>query len=359
MSARLLLLLLGALLLGAVLLGGEAHAQNTSVTPNGSSVPVQAPQPFVPVAGGYATLSATTSSSRVQLPAGGPNVGITNTGTDTVFVLLGSSSVVVTANTGQPVLAGKNLTIALGTNTYLAGLANSGTQVLSIQVGTGYLSQRNTGTPIAPPVQTITVATPSTQAAGVPFNISGTYTGTVPTGVDFNVDSGSYTGLSSPTISGGNWSSTASDVTIGAGGSHVIGVREQPHTFVQATSGTFTVTGGQAITISTPSTQTAGVGFNISGTYSSTAPTGIDFRVNSGSYAALSSPTIGGGNWSSTANDVIIGSPGTYTAGVREQPSTGITATSGNFTVNSGGACSHSLNFAQACNSQYGVMGFM
>jgi hypothetical protein len=207
-------------------------------------VPVVSPQPFVSVAGGYATLSATGSSSRVALPAGGPNIGITNTGTDVVFVRLGDSSVTVTTANGQPVAAGQKMTIAVGTATYLAGISGSGTQVLTIQIGTGYLSMRGGGTSPAPPTQTIAVATPSPQTAGVGFDISGTYTGTAPTGVDYNVDGGAFAALVSPTIGAGAWISTAADVVIASAGPHVVGVREQPHTFVANTSGSFTVTGG-------------------------------------------------------------------------------------------------------------------
>jgi hypothetical protein len=225
-------------------MGGDVWAQSSTITPNGQTVPVIAPQPFVSVAGGYATLSATGSSSRVQLPAGGPNIGITNTGTDVVFVLLGNSSVTATTANGQPVAAGQKMTIAVGTATYLAGISGSGTQVLTIQIGTGYLSMKGGGTIPAPPVQTIFVATPTTQVASVGFDISGTYTGTAPTGVDYNVDGGAFAALSSPTIGAGNWTSTAADVVIASGGTHVVGVREQPHTFVSYTSGTFSVTGG-------------------------------------------------------------------------------------------------------------------
>jgi hypothetical protein len=203
-----------------------------------------APQPFVSVAGGYATLSATGSSSRVQLPAGGPNIGITNTGTDVVFVLLGNSSVTATTANGQPVAAGQKMTIAVGTATYLAGISGSGTQVLTIQIGTGYLSMKGGGTIPVPPVQTVSVDTPSTKIAGVGFNITGHYGGTAPLGLAFNVDGGSYTDLVSPTIGGGDWTSTAADVVIASGGTHVVGVRELPHTFVTAISGAFSVTGG-------------------------------------------------------------------------------------------------------------------
>jgi hypothetical protein len=89
----------------------------------------------------------------------------------------------------------------------------------------------------------------------------------------------------------------------------------------------------QTIAITTPSTQAASVGFNIAGTYASTAPTGVDYQVDSGSFAALSSPTIGTGSWTSTAADVSISGAGSHTVTVREEPTTSVTATSGSFTV--------------------------
>lgn len=59
-------------------------------------------------------------------------------------------------------------------------------------------------------------------ASGGNITISGTYTGTAPSAINANVDGGSYSAISSPTISGGNWSGTIPTPTTGF---HTIGVQ--------------------------------------------------------------------------------------------------------------------------------------
>lgn len=238
-------------LVALILLLGSAAAANAQFGCPQPGPPCVVVQPFTGIAGGYTPISATTTSgsTAVQL-AGLPssttglNVGIINTGTDAVFIKLGGSSVTVSTSTGTPVYPGQPATLPLGSATYIAALANSGTQAIVVMVGTGVLAKNGGGSSPAPPVQTITVATPSTQTSGVGFQISGTYTGTAPTGIDYQIDGGSYSALSSPTIGGGTWSSAAGAVTISSTGLHTVGVREQPHTYVVATSGQFSVISG-------------------------------------------------------------------------------------------------------------------
>ncbi len=85
----------------------------------------------------------------------------------------------------------------------------------------------------------ISVATPSGWTAGSSGTIGGTYTGTVPTGVNYAYDGGAaYAAAGAFTASGGNWSGTA---TYPAAGSHTITVQEANATGIMATSPTFSV----------------------------------------------------------------------------------------------------------------------
>ena len=86
---------------------------------------------------------------------------------------------------------------------------------------------------------TLTVNNPGTVIAGSPMTVSGTYSGSAPTALDYQVDGGSWTAASSPTISGGTYSFS---VTAPSAGSHTIGVRDHNDTSTAITSGSFTST---------------------------------------------------------------------------------------------------------------------
>jgi hypothetical protein len=84
----------------------------------------------------YATpLAASTTSSRVALPAGAVVV-VYNTGASAAYVQLGGSSVAAT-NANDVVPAGGWMAFTVGANTYLAAITSSGTTSLNISGGSG------------------------------------------------------------------------------------------------------------------------------------------------------------------------------------------------------------------------------
>jgi len=60
--------------------------------------------------------------------------------------------------------------------------------------------------------------------AGQTVTLSGTYSGTTPTALEYSIDGGSYVSASSPTISGGNWSFSLTLAS--TAGTHTISVRD-------------------------------------------------------------------------------------------------------------------------------------
>ena len=175
-----------------------------------------------------------------------------------------------------------------------------------------------------------------TTAAG--FNISGRIAGSGVTGVDYQKDcTGPWVPLNSPMLAFGAWASTGADVSFPFDGNHTVCVREEPNTTATAISNQFLATSSQTISVNTPDVQTSGVGFNVGGTYTAAAPTGIDIQVDGGAFTSLLSPTIRVGpdrTWASTAADVVVNATGGFhIVGMREQPNTAVTVTSGSFTV--------------------------
>jgi hypothetical protein len=88
---------------------------------------------------GTTTLSASSVSSNVALPASGSNltVLVTNGGSVTAYVALGTSNSVVATTSSTPILSGASIPLVQATNTYLAGITASGTAALTITSGTG------------------------------------------------------------------------------------------------------------------------------------------------------------------------------------------------------------------------------
>ncbi len=85
--------------------------------------------------GAYASLSVSTSSANVALPAG-TTVVVYNTGANPAYVKLGSSS--VAAATGNDVVAaGGALSLTVGSNAYLAAITASGATALNVSGGSG------------------------------------------------------------------------------------------------------------------------------------------------------------------------------------------------------------------------------
>lgn len=90
------------------------------------------------------------------------------------------------------------------------------------------------------------------------------------------------------------------------------------------------VPGGTVIAVGTPATQSAGASYTYSGSYTGVAPTALDFRFDAASYAAASSPTIGGGAWSFTTTAPAAGS---HTLSVRDHNNTSVVGVSGSFST--------------------------
>lgn len=85
---------------------------------------------------GTASLSVSSSSSRVVLPSADATLLLTNTGTVDAFFALGNESVVATINS-TPIKAGQVLGLAVGSATYLAAITASSTTSFSVTTGTG------------------------------------------------------------------------------------------------------------------------------------------------------------------------------------------------------------------------------
>lgn len=116
----------------SLMFGGMAHAQSCP----GLSVSVQA---FTPT--GEASLAVSGTSNIVALstnsastPAATTAV-ITNLGTNTAFVVLGDSSALATSQ-AFPVLPNVSVSLAIRSNTYIAGISTAGNTTL--RVSTGY-----------------------------------------------------------------------------------------------------------------------------------------------------------------------------------------------------------------------------
>ena len=190
---------------------------------------------------------------------------------------------------------------------------------------------------------TISIATIGTQTDSVGFNINGGLSGlAVATGVDYQKDcTGSWTALSSPTITSTTWTSTGTPISFTAG-THSVCVREQPSTSITAASNSFTVNPVDSIAITTPGNQIVSAAFDsFGGTWTGgTTPTGVDLAFSTtascpgtGSWATLGGSFTAGSPWSSTGT-VTIGSTGTYYACVRMTNATSITGISNTtFTV--------------------------
>lgn len=84
------------------------------------------------------SIAATTSSGRVQITGTGSTLEIQNSGTTTVFLKLGDSTVTA-ATTDYPLLAGQAKLIARNPTdqTYLAAIMGTGTATIYVSAGDG------------------------------------------------------------------------------------------------------------------------------------------------------------------------------------------------------------------------------
>lgn len=172
---------------------------------------------FRPVAGQTSSISATAASSRVAVPGGGMNgtVRVVNSGSVTVFVRFGTSSVTATTNTDIPILAGAaeslDFTSDDGTAVYIAAITASSTATVYVTRGQGSVSGVGSGSSSS--AITGSLATIETNTGTTAGAVSGSFnqvkiydsagnavgwgaptTGSInPTGTDTSVDTSSNT----------------------------------------------------------------------------------------------------------------------------------------------------------------------
>ena len=90
---------------------------------------------------GYATLAATSTTSRVALATNlastpmATTVVVLNQGAGVVYVSLGSVTVTATATTSYPIPVGQSITLVIGSATYLAAISAS---TSTVNIITGY-----------------------------------------------------------------------------------------------------------------------------------------------------------------------------------------------------------------------------
>ena len=165
------------------------------------------------------------------------------------------------------------------------------------------------------------------------FTITGQYTGTPPTALDYAYDAiapGSWTAATAFTASGGAWSATVTAPS--SAGNHFLVVRDHTTNTNQAASPFFAVSVAPTLTLNTPPAVNVGTPTSFTGTYTGTAPAGVNINVSGGSYIySLTSFTASGGAWSGqfTFPNVAV-----YTIGAQEVNNTSVTAAAVSVTVN-------------------------
>ncbi len=183
----------------------NAYVTNTSTSP---------PAGFTPN-GNYASLAVTAVTGNVALPAG-TSVAVANTGSQTAFVNLGTSNAVTATTANIPVGGGQTIAFTVGSNTYLAGIANTGlTTNLTLAGGAGAYS--GTG-------GSVTLNAPPNDVTAGPTTFTTTNTGTVAVsslgsgavGVQVTGSSSSYTITFEATVDNTNWFSVNAFTQAGA-----------------------------------------------------------------------------------------------------------------------------------------------
>ena len=220
-------------------------------------------------------------------------------------------------------------TISGGTWSGTITIASVGSHTLTVQESP---ATSVTATTAAFSVGQITINPVATQITGTAITVSGTYSGVTPAGLTYSLDGGLLVAFSSPTIGGGVWSATTT-AGVSTAGTHTIAVAESPATYVFTPTANFTAVVG-TISVNAPTgTLFTGATAAVSGTYAGTTPTGINYAFDGGSYTAMSSPTIGGGNWSGT---ITLPPAGLHTLTVQDANATSVTGTSVYFSVLAG-----------------------
>jgi hypothetical protein len=118
-------------------------ADNINSTPVSAANPlpitgsISAGAPFAPTsATSNASLAVSTTSANVPLPSGA-TVLIQNVTANTIYVALGTTSGVTATASGFPIAPYQNQVMAVGSNTFLAGIVSSGTGTLLLSGGSG------------------------------------------------------------------------------------------------------------------------------------------------------------------------------------------------------------------------------
>lgn len=192
-----------------------------------------------------------------------------------------------------------------------------------------YATQTNGAAPDA-----ITLASPAANAT-IPTSttLSGTYTGTTPTGVDAQFGANAWVSGTSMTIGSGSWTGS---FTLAAGGPSSLTVREanQPAVTSAATTGV-TVTATNSIAFTTPPTTADGAvdfrlfqrdssnqaSVRVTGTYTG-SPTSIEYQWGGGAWTVLE-PTPSGGVFDKT---IVLVGPGQGALAIRFANNTSVTA---------------------------------
>lgn len=112
----------------------------------------------------------------------------------------------------------------------------------------------------------------------------------------------------------------------------------------------------QSITVNTPSAQTAGTAFTVSGTYSNGTPTALDWSINGGStWNAATTPTISGGTYS-FGGVTVPSANASQTVMVRDH-TTLAAGTSASFVVNAVETLTVNTPTTQIVNTAFNVTG--
>lgn len=181
--------------------------------------------------------------------------------------------------------------------------------IISTKLGPDFWSMSTNGAAAS----TISITSPTTGASiGSTDTISGTSTGTVPTGVEVQFNGGAWAALTGFSYASGSWSGTISGLSAGTG---TLTARKANETATVSAgiTGISVISDTIAITnVTTNKLFQRNVGSNnaniaLSGTYAG-AVTSIEWRHGSGAWTALTGATISGGIWSGTATGVPTGS---------------------------------------------------
>jgi hypothetical protein len=184
---------------------------------------------------------------------------------------------------------------------------------------------------------TVTVNVPASVTAGTAFALTGGWGVTQPSAMDYSINGGTtwvaIGSFSSSTANRGSWSGTGPTPSV-AGNTSIL-VRDHNATSVQdgpvigvATSGAV-----DALTINTPNSVVTGTAFALSGTWTNTKPTAMDYTTNNGStWVAITSfattGTTGTGGWSGNGPTPSVA--GTTSIKVRNNGATSVQSTTVN-----------------------------